>query len=308
MKAAQIHDYGDASVLAVVDVDKPIIKVNQVLVEVHAASLNPFDTKLRAGSFKDSIPLHFPATLGGDIAGKVVAVGEGVDAFTVGDAVYGQAAVVAGNSGAIAEYAATSAGQVAKAPSNIDMNEAASLPLVGVSALQALTEHIALKPGRKILITGGAGGIGRIAIQIAKHLGAFVATTASGEGLDAVKDLGADEVFDYKSADYTQSLRNYDAAFDTVGGDELAKIVKILKDDGIAVSMAGQPVAERSIQAIPQSTHVTTAVLNQLRDLVEAGVIKPSVGKVFSLDQVQAAFAARESGSVAGKIVIEIKQ
>lgn len=308
MKAAQITEYGDVSVIKITEIDKPTIQEGQVLVEVQASSLNPFDTMIRAGYMKDAIPLNFPATLGGDIAGTVVEVSSNVSTLAVGDTVYGQANVVAGNSGAFAEYAATSAGQVAKAPANVTATEAAALPLVGVSALQAITEHIKLQSGQKILITGGAGGIGQIAIQIAKSLGAYVATTATGEDMQSVQVLGADEVIDYKTQDYTTILKDYDAVFDTVGHDELQRATNIVKSGGIVVSMAGQPEANEGVTAIAQMTQVSSDKLNQLRQLAEAGTVKPNVGKVFSLDEIQEAFTARESGTVAGKVVLAIKQ
>lgn len=311
MKAAQITEYGDASAVKVVEVDKPSVKEGQVLVEVHASSLNPFDSAVRSGYTKDAFPVQLPITLGGDIAGVAVEVGEGVDGFAVGDKVYGQANAVDGNSGAFAEYAATKAEQVGKAPNNLSFNEAASLPLVGGSAIQGITQHIKLQPGQKLLITGGAGGIGRIAIQIAKHIGAYVAVTASGEGLETAKALGADEVIDYKSQDYIKLLSDYDAIFDTVGGEELTRMLDVIKSGGTAVSMVGQPdeakAKERGVTAISQFTRASTEVLSQLRELIESGVVQPQVGKVFQLEEVQAAFVARESGSVNGKIVLEIK-
>lgn len=312
MKAAQFKEYGDPSVVSVVEVDKPVAKEGQVVVEVQASSLNPFDTAIRAGYMKDAIPLELPVTLGGDISGTVVEVGPGVTEFAVGDKVYGQANVVAGNSGAFAEYTATSAGQVANAPANVTSNEAASLPLVGVSAVQALTEHIKLQSGQKIFIHGGSGGIGSVAIQIAKHLGAYVATTATGDQLNRVKDLGADEVVDYKQQDFAEVLHDYDAVFDTVGADDFVKSFRVLKQGGIAVSMIApvdeSKAEELNITALTQSTHVTTDALNKLRDLVESEIIKAHVGQVFSLDDIQAAFTARESGKVDGKVVIEIKK
>ena len=308
MKAAQINEYGDPSVVRINEVEKPHVTEGQVLVEVTAASLNPFDTMIRAGYMKDAIPLTFPATLGGDIAGTVVEVGDGVDVVTIGDTVYGQANVVAGNSGAFAEFAATSAGQVAKAPTNISIDEAASLPLIGSSALQALAEHIKLQAGQKILITGGAGGIGLIAIQIAKHLGAYVAATATGEGITSTQQQGADQVIDYKTQDYTEILSDFDAVFDTVGGEELQRVAQILKEGGVAVSMVGQPEAKTGIETIAQMTQVSTDKLNQLRELVEAGVVKPNIGQTFSLTEVQQAFTARESGTVSGKVVLRIKE
>lgn len=310
MKAAQINEYGDVSVVQVVDIEKPVIADGQVLVEVHASSLNPFDTTVRSGSAQEWAPLQLPATLGGDIAGVVTEVGAGAEGVSVGDNVYGQANAVAGNSGAFAEFAATSAGQVAKAPSNLSFLEAASIPLVGVSALQALTEHINLQAGQKIFINGGAGGIGEIAIQLAKSIGAYVATTATGEGIEAVKALGADEVIDYKSQDFTENLSDFDAVFDTVGGDLFTKSLAILKQGGVAVSMIAQAdeatVAELGVTAISQFTQVTTAKLDALRELVESGAVKPHVGKVYSLDEIQAAFTSRESDTVSGKVVLEI--
>lgn len=278
--------------------------------EVHASSLNPFDTALRAGNVKEHIPLQFPATLGGDIAGVVTKVGKNVTNVAVGDKIYGQASVVAGNSGAFAEYAATSAGEIAKAPANLDFNQAASLPLVGVSALQALKQHINLQSGQKIFIHGGAGGIGTIAVQISKHFGAYVATTATGEGIEYVKQLGADEVIDYKVHDFAEVLNGFDAVFDTVGGDDFNKSIDILKQGGTAVSMTGKAdearATELGITAITQSTHVTTEMLDALSELLEASVIAPQVDKVFPLEQIQEAFTARESGTVKGKVVIEI--
>jgi len=306
MKAAQISEYGDPSVVKIVEVKKPEVKPGYVLVKVQAAGLNPYDTTVRSGSVKDAIPQELPITLGGDIAGIVAEVGPGVTGFNVGDIVYGQANVVAGNSGAFAEYAVTKAEQIGKAPSNLSIQEAASISLIGVSALQALTQHIDLKSGQKIFITGGAGGIGSIAIQLSKHLGAYVATSASGGGIEIARSLGADEVFDYKTQDYTQSLSGYDAAYDTVGGDELERIVSILKDGGIAVSMAGQPEEKQGIISISQGTVVNTSKLNNLKELIEKGVIKPKIGKMFPLDEVQDAFRARESGAISGKIVLDI--
>lgn len=310
MKAAQISEYGDPSVVKINEVNKPTPKPGQILVEVHAASLNPFDTTVRSGKVKDMIR-ELPITLGGDIAGVIVELGEGVSDFEVGDKVYGQAAAFADNSGAFAEYAATKTNQVAKAPKNLNFKEAASLPLVGASAVQAITEHINLKSGQKIFIHGGAGGIGSIAIQIAKSIGAYVATTATADGIDLVKELGADEVIDYKAQDFTEVLRDYDAVFDTVGGYDFIKAFSILKNGGIAHTMIA-PVDEAKakeldITATKQSTKVRTERLDKLRELVEAGKVTPQIGKVFPLDQVQEAFKARESGKVNGKVVLEIK-
>ncbi|HTE58605.1 MAG TPA: NADP-dependent oxidoreductase [Verrucomicrobiae bacterium] len=310
MKAAQMTDYGDPSVIAINEVDKPTVVEGQVLVEVHAASLNPWDTKVREGAAKSFMPLEFPVTAAGDIAGVVAAVGGGVSHVKVGDKVYGSAGVKAG-SGALAEFAVAPGGQVAKAPANQDFEQAAALVLVGIAAVQGLTQHIGLKSGQKILIHGGAGGIGSIAIQIAKHLGAIVATTASADSFDFVKELGADEVIDYKTQQFQEIIRDYDAVFDMAGGDVVDKSISVLKPGGILVSMTTaaneEKVAQQGIVALVEQAHATTALLDELRGLVEAGVVKVHVDKVFSLDQAAAAFRFREAGGIKGKVVISIK-
>ena len=311
MKSAQISEYGDPSIIKINEVEKPSVGESQVLVEVHSASLNPFDSAVRAGYMKEVLPLQFPATLGGDIAGVVVELGDGVDSLALDDKVYGQASVVAGNSGAFAEYAVTKVGQIAKVPEGLDFTTLASLPLVGVSALQALGQHINIRSDQKLFIHGGAGAIGSIALQIAKNIGAYVATTATGDGIEYVKKLGADEVIDYKTQDFSEILKDYDAVFDTVGGDDFNKSLKVLKKGGIAVSMIAQAdeklAQELGVTAQTQATHVTTEALDKLRGLVNSGVVKPNVGKVFPLEQVKDAFIARESGEVSGKIVLQIK-
>ena len=311
MKSAQISEYGDSSIIKINEVEKPSAGEGQVLVEVHSASLNPFDSVVRSGYMKEMLPLQFPATLGGDIAGVVVELGDGVDSLALDDKVYGQASVVAGNSGAFAEYAVTKVGQIAKVPDGLDFTTLASLPLVGVSALQALGQHINIRSDQKLFIHGGAGAIGSIALQIAKSIGAYVTTTATGDGIEYVKKLGADEVIDYKTQDFSKILKDYDAVFDTVGGDDFNKSLKVLKKGGIAVSMIAQAdkklAQELGVTAQTQATHVTTEALDKLRGLVNSGVVKPNVGKVFPLEQVKDAFIARESGEVSGKIVLQIK-
>lgn len=311
MKAAQISQYGDASQIKLNEVDKPAVEPGKVLVEVYSASINPVDTAIREGHMHDNAPLNFPATLGGDFAGVVAELGSGVDGFAVGDKVYGQSNAAFGNGGTFAEYTLTAAGQLAKAPSSLSFNESASLPLVGASALQALTEGLDLRSGQKILITGGSGGIGSIAIQIAKSIGAVITTTTTGDGIELVKHLGADEVSDYKIQKIEDLPKDFDAVYDTVGGEGFNQTLRLLKSGGKAVSMIAQPdaalAAELGVAASMQLTHVTTDVLGKLSQLVDAGTVKPQVGKVFKLDQIVEAFKAKESNTVPGKIAIEIK-
>lgn len=307
MKAVQINRYGGIDVLEVNDVSRPSVSKGQVLVEVHAASINPFDWKVREGYVKDFMPLVFPATMGGDFAGKVV---EGSAKFKVGDEVYGQAAVYGGGSGVFAQFAVANVGKIANKPKNINFEQSASLPLVGVSALQAIETHIKLKKGQKILIHGGAGGIGSIAVQVAKAVGAYVVTTASGDDKDFVKGLGADDVIDYKTEDFADKVRGFDAVFDTAGGETTNKSFGVVKGGGIVVWMAGEPDLEIAkkfgVLAIAQNTEGNADRLNRLCELVENGKVKPQVDRVFVLDQVKEAFNYQEKDHPRGKVVLKI--
>jgi NADPH:quinone reductase-like Zn-dependent oxidoreductase len=307
MKAAQISDYGDASVIKVVDVDKPTVKEGQVLVEVHAASVNPWDSKVRSGSVQSFMPLDLPVTLGGDLSGVVAEAGNG---FEAGDEVYGSGGAP-GGSGSLAEFSAAPAASLAKKPAKIDFTEAAAIVLTGVSAAQAIIDHINLQSGQKILIHGGAGGIGSVAIQLAKDIGAHVTTTATGNGIDFVKGLGADEVIDYQSQKFEDVAKDYDAVFDTVSGETYTRSYPVLKRGGIIVSMIEQPNTELmekyGVTAIAQQTKTTTEALERLAKLLDDGVVTVHVEKVFPLDQTQQAFEALESGQTRGKIAVSVK-
>lgn len=311
MKAAQINSYGGVEVLEINDnASVPTPQKGQVLIENHAASINPVDWKIRAGYLKEMAPLSFPATLGGDFAGVVTAVGEDVADLKVGDEVYGSAIILNGGSGAFAEVAAANTANTALKPKNIDFTQAAALPLVGSSAVQALEGHIKLSKGQKILIHGGAGGIGHIAIQLAKSLGAYVATTVTSKDIAYVKSLGADEVIDYQTAAFEEELKDFDAVFDTVGSKTSDKSFQVLKKGGVIVSMLGQPspaLAEKyGVTAIGQNTVTNTKALNRLAEFVMSGKIKVHVDKVFSLKEVKEAFKHLEEGHTQGKVVLKI--
>lgn len=312
MKAAQINEYGDASVIEIKEIDRPSVGQGQVLVEVYASSINPIDTILRTGIARAVMPLTFPVTIGGDFSGIITELGDGVADLQVGDRVYGQANARHGDSGAFAEFLATTADQVAKAPEGIGFKEAASLPMAGVSALQALTEHIGLAKDQKILITGGSGGIGTLAIQIAKHIGAYVAVTATGDSIETVRALGADLVIDYKTQTISEELKDYDAAFNTASGGDFDDALRALKPGGIAVSVAAQPnealASQLGVVVMRQGTGITTERLNKLAELVDAGAVKPQITKIFSLQDAATAFEVKESESVVGKVVIEVKK
>lgn len=311
MKAAQVTRYGDSGVVEVVDLSVPSPKEGQALVEVYAASINPFDFKLRSGVFKDSIPLTMPYTAGADFSGVVTGVGSGVRELKEGDPVFGHAIILNGGSGSFAEYAACNVGNAAGKPEKTDFIEAASLPLVGASAIQALEEHMGLSSGQKILIHGGAGGIGSVAIQLAKHLGAHIATTVSGNDKEFAASLGADQIIDYKNEKFDELLKDFDAVYDTVGGKTTGRSFAVLKKGGVLVSMLGEPsealAQERGVRALGQQTETSREHLTRLRALVDEGVIAPRVDTVYPLVQVREAFDRLETGSPRGKVVLKIK-
>ena len=323
MKAVQINKYGGYDVLEVNEnATKPKTGEEQVLVEVYAVSINPFDYKVRSGMYKNMMPLKFPSTVGGDFAGVVKEVSEGVYDLKVGDEVYGSANVFSGGSGSFADFTVAPAINLARKPKNADFIEAAALPLVGSSAVQALEEHIKLQNGptfakasagkQKILIHGGAGGIGHIAIQLAKTLGSYVATTVSTDDKEFVKKLGADEVVDYKLKKFEEILKDFDAIFDTVGGETTSRSFKVMKKGGMLVSMVGQPDAklasEYGVTAIGQGSKVNTQHLNRLAELVETGKIRVNIDKVFLLGEIKEAFKYQEEGHLRGKVVLEVKK
>jgi alcohol dehydrogenase len=311
MKAAQITKYGGKEAITInANVTKPEITAGKVLIEVHAAGVNPFDWKVRAGYMEKIMP-PLPFTLGGDLSGVVTEVGAGVADFKPGDEVYGQANVLNGGSGAFAQFDLAKPGTIALKPKNLSHNEAGAIPLTGVSAYQGLVEHANLTQGQKILIHGGAGGIGTAAIQLAKHLGAYVATTVDSDDIEFVTNLGADEVIDYTKKKFEDALSDFDAVFDTVGGDTYKRSFQVLKRGGIVVSMLEQPdeklMESQGVKAIGQATKVNTERLSKLRELLDRQVISVQIDEVFALEEAAAALERLEKGHPEGKIVIEIK-
>ena len=310
MKAVQINQYGGPEVLKINEIPKPSPGKDQVLVEVFSASINPFDAKFKAGIM--NMPIKSPITLGGDFAGIITVLGEGVSDFTIGEQIYGQALSLTGASGAFAQFTTANTKNAAKKPTTADFVQAAALPLVGSSAIQALEEHIKLQSGQKILIHGGAGGIGHIAVQLAKAIGAYVTTTVSAEDKDFVKQLGADEILDYKTQKFEEELRDFDAVFDMVGGETTTRSFQVLKKGGVLVSMLGLPneelAKEHDVSIIGQNTNTNTQHLNHLAQLVDSGKIKVNVDKIFPLDQVKDAFEYQENVHSKGKVILIIKE
>ncbi len=312
MRAAQIQNYGGPESITITDtVEKPSLKPGQILVEVHASALNPFDSKLRSGVYKEMIPLQFPFILGGDFSGVINEIGEGVTEYALGDEVFGTALGLTGGSGAFAEFATANTKNISKKPTNVSHVEAAALVLVGVSAIQAIEQHINLQPKQRILLHGGAGGIGSVAIQLAKSKGAYVATTVSLDSKSFVQQLGADEVIDYKNQKFEELLHDYDAVYDTVGGDTTDRSFAVLKRGGVIVSMLGKPNQERAkelgITAIGQMTNTNAEHLSRLKTLIETNVIKPQIDKTFPFFQVRESFTYLETGHPRGKVVLTVR-
>lgn len=309
MKAAKITAYGKADVIEIKDVESPKLKDEQVLVEVKAASLNPIDYKVRLGYLAQMFPDPAVVVLGSDFSGIVKEV-KGDLGLKVGDEVYGNGSILNGGSGAFAEYVVANASNTALKPKSLDFQEAAALPLAGASALQAIEEHIKVKPGQTILITGGSGGIGSFAIQIAKASGGYVAATASKKNLEFVKSLGADLSLD-RDEDFAKEISEYDGVFDTTGNSEVInKSLEVLKKGGVIVGMSGGIDEEKAkalgVQAISQSTKTSSDKLKRIAELVDGGKIKVEVDKVFEFEEIKQAFEYLENGHPKGKVVIEI--
>ena len=312
MRSAQITRYGNTSeVIEIRQTSTPNLSAGKVLVEVKAAGINPIDWKIREGYMQQMIHLQFPSTLGLDFSGVIKQVGEDVSSdFSQGDEVYGQAGVPSGGSGTFSEMSLASATSIAHKPKTLGHIEAAALPLVGVSAWQAVVEFMGLSNGQKILIHGGAGGIGSIAIQLAKNLGAHVATTVSSDDKQFVQKLGADEVIDYKTQTFEDIVHDYDAVFDTVGGDTYTRSFKVLRKGGIIVSMLEQQNSELmeqfGVKAISQFTQVNRQRLSKLAEWVDQNKVKVNVEKSFSLDEAGKALDYLRDIHPRGKIVLAI--
>jgi len=307
MKAAVIREYGAA--IEISDVSQPALLADSVLIEVHAASVNPVDGIVQAGYLKEMMPITFPFTMGFDVSGVVVEVGDQVSKFKIGDEVFSRPNGM--QAGTIAEYAVIKEEELAIKPSNISHQEAASIPLVGLTAWQAMVTKGNLQKGQKILIHAGSGGVGTLAIQMAKHLGAEVATTTSAVNAEMVKNLGADVVIDYKTQKFEEELSDYDLVFDMMGGEIMEKSFKILKKGGCLVSIKGEDskglAKQYGVRFEAFFMWPSGEMLSQLAQLISDGALKPVIDRTFSIDQVQEAYGYLQGGRAKGKIVIQVK-
>ena len=313
MKSAQFKRYGGKDVIEINQTTPtPTLTASSVLVEIKAAGINPIDWKIREGYMQQMITLEFPSTLGMDFSGVIKQIGEKVMSsdFKQGDEVYGQAGVTNGGSGAFAELALANVDHIAHKPKRLNHLEAAAIPLVGVSAWQALVENMGLSKNQKILIHGGAGGIGSIAIQLAKHIGAYVSTTVDINDNQFVQELGADQTIDYKSQKFEDLLHDYDAVYDTIGGDTYKRSFKVLKKDGIIISMLEQPNSELmqqyGVKATFQFSQVNNERLNKLAQWVDQNNIRINVDRTFPLDETGYALDYQKDVHPRGKVVITV--
>ncbi len=333
MKAFVADRYGKQERLRAADLPEPDVQEEDVLIQMHATAVNQLDSKLRNGEFKLILPYSPPFILGHDVAGVVVRVGPRVRQFKVGDEVYARPDDF--RIGTFAELIAVKEDSVAIKPKNITMEEAASIPLVGLTAWQALVEKARLKKGQKVFIQAGSGGVGTFAIQLAKHLGATVATTTSAGNMALVKSLGADVVIDYKQDAFEERLSGYDVVLNSQDGKTLAKSLGVLQAGGHLISISGPPdpqfaedtkapwLVKQVMRALSRGTRrqaqrlkvsytflfmkASGSQLRQITPLIESGAIRPVIDKVFPFESTNEAMAYVESGRAKGKVVIKVR-
>ena len=334
MQALQLQRYGGLDHVAFAELPRPTPGPGELLVRVHAVGLNPIDTLIPRGDFKPILKLRLPATVGSDLAGVVAEVGSGVTRFKVGDAVY--ASIFDTPHGSLAEFAIVPEQAAALKPASLDFVQAASIPMVGLTAWQAIHERMQLRPGQKVFIPAGSGGIGTFAIQLARHLGARVGTTTSTANVELVRSLGADEVVDYTQQPFEDVLRDYDAVLGTVRGDGLEKALRIVKPGSRVVSLVGPPDAafarargmhfmltlvfgllSRKIIGLARRRGASYAFhfvrpdggqLAQIGALLEAGSIRPVIDRVFPFLEAKQALAYLAQGRARGKVVVQLPQ
>jgi len=333
MKAFIVDRYGSADRVRASEVSEPEVREADVLVEIHAAGVNPLDSKIRDGEFKLFLPYRLPLILGNEFAGVVTRVGSRVRRFKPGDEVY--ARPDKNRIGTFAEFIAVSEDDLAIKPKRLTMEEAASIPLVGLTAWQALIEKAKLKKGQKVLIHAGSGGVGTFAIQLAKQVGATVATTTSTANIDLVKRLGADIVIDYKKDRFEEVLRDCDVVLNSLDGGTLKKSLQVLKPGGTLISISGPPDPEfarhlglsrilelvmrilsfrirrqarrRQVNYSFLFMRASGDQLRQIGSLIETGAIRPVLDRVFPFGSTKEAMAYAERGRAKGKVVVKVR-
>lgn len=307
MRAAILREYGNEPEVA--EIDRPHLPDDSVMIEVHAAAINAIDWIVMAGHVQQMLPYDLPWTIGYDVSGVVVEVGHEAAGISVGDEVFARADSM--QAGTMAEYAALKASDVAVKPNNITYAEAAGIPLAGLTAWQALFDKGALKAGQRVLIHAGSGGVGTLAIQFAKHAGAWIATTASAENRGLVERLGADQFIDYKTERFEDVVEPCDLVIDMMGGDTLERSFDVVKPGGTVVSIKGDApeglAAERNIAFHAFFMEPSGEQLTEIASLITAGDVRPVLDRTFPLDDVAAGYRYAQSGGANGKIAITIR-
>jgi NADPH:quinone reductase-like Zn-dependent oxidoreductase len=310
MKAVQVHSYGGPEVLRFKDAPRPTPESGELLIKVHAASVNALDWKTRAGYLKDVFPLPLPHIPGWDVSGIVEAIGPGVTQFKKGDEVYAVPDGARGAKGTYAEYVVVKETEAALKPKSIDPIHADAIPVVALTAWQALFDQAGLSKGQKVLIHGAAGGVGSIAVQLAKWKGAHVIGTASGRNQGLLRELGVDEPIDYEKTRFEDVVHDVDVVLDTLGGDTQNRSWRALKKGGILVSIVAPPsteeVAKHSVRSAFLSGHPSSAQLSEIAKLVDAGKLKPVVETVLPLSDARRAHELNETGHARGKTVLKV--
>ena len=309
MRAVRIHQYGGLAEMRMEEIAIPELGEGEVLVKIFAAGVNPIDWKIREGYLAEIIPHTFPLTLGWDFAGEIASLGKNVSKWNIGDAVYARPDF--SKNGAYAEYIVVSEDEIARKPKTLSWQKAAAVPLVTLTAWQALKDISAMTQGDRVLIHAGAGGVGIAAIQLAKLAGATVYTTSSPKNIDFLKELGADEVIDYTQEDFSK-LENLDIVFDTLGGEVLEKSWAMLKKGGNLVSVAEVPneelAAKYEVHANFCFVQANPEQLSEISDLIDSGKLKVEIDSVYRLEDIAQAHEKSESGHARGKIVIQIEE
>lgn len=302
MKAIQIKEYGDESVLNYTEVERPEPKADEILVKIHAASVNPVDWKIRDGS-GEKFGMKLPLILGADFAGTVEKTGNDIKKFKKEDAVYGKILL-----GCYAEYVIVKENELGRKPNNIDFESAASIPMGALTSWQAIFEAAGLKSGQKILVHAASGGVGSMAVQLAKAKGAYVIGTASASNEDFVKDLGADEFIDYTATKFEDVVKDVDVVYDTIGGDTQERSFQLLKKGGYLVSLVQDPskelLKEHNVEGKVIASVPNPEQLEEITEMIEAGKVKPLVEKVFPLSEAKKAQKLSKQGHTRGKIIL----
>ncbi|PKI16417.1 NADP-dependent oxidoreductase [Colwellia sp. 12G3] len=308
MRAVRIHQYGGIETLKLEQIDTPVINADDILIKVKASSINPVDWKIREGYLKDFIPYKLPVTLGWDVAGTVAAVGDSVTDFNVGDEVFSRPEI--SRNGTYADFVAVKADEVALKSAKLDFGQAAALPLAGITAWQCLVDVGQIKAGQRVLVHAGAGGVGHLAIQIAKAKGAIVIATASAKNQELLTQFGADQAVDYNQGTLLEQIEPVDLVVDTLGGEVQSQSWALLKPGGMLVSIVDQPsedlAKEHDVKGAFVFIQPSSRILRELNTLVEKDQLMPFIEHRFPLDKIAEAHLQSQSGRTRGKIVIDV--